>query len=471
MAEKRFGLESLLGKANIKPAETDAALSWDKLADDCIAGNYVLIVGPDAMLNIESEELQNAHGNSDTLVRNLMNEYRSQLDGTEYYRRGQTIYEDICDTLHLIRNEIKVTDMEPSLRSLVQTKCFPIVVTTTYDPYMEYLMREVWGERLLVKNIYATGSERDITMVVSEYKTLEPTLYYAFGRAEFERRENNVVRRPFTITDNDKLLIVDQWLKYPPKNIKQRLSEKRTLAIGCKYDDWLFRMLWYIWRGSVKDLNGGEVIMDFATHDASEDKQLKNYLKTEKISFFDNARLFMKDLSAKISERYCAQKQMIREQDIAVKDRWENDGIFLSYASEDFVIVKKIYEKLCGAGFNVWMDVRLQGGDEYDRRINSAINSCKLFVPVISRQTEMILQNEEGINRYFYKDEWLVAEGRIEKENNLGERTMRVLPLLTDKVDINRTDASFPGFITKTECFDLTANNIEILIDNIKKLL
>ena len=467
MAEKRFDIDSLLGKVGVKQEETAASLSWDKLADDCIAGNYVLIVGPDAMLDIENDDVRSACGNSDVLIRNWMTEYKSKPG----VARGQTIHEDICDTLYLTREWIKVSDMEPSLKSLIKTRCFPIVVTTTYDPYMECLMREVWGDRLQVRNIYATGNERDISMVVSEYKTLEPTLYYAFGRAEFERRENNVMRRPFAITDNDKLLIVDQWLKYPPKNIKQRLSEKRTLAIGCKYDDWLFRMLWYIWRGSVKELRGGEVIMDFSTHDSGEDKGLKNYLKTEKISFFDNARSFMNSLSKKIDERYEKQKLTLRNQEILDKDRWEDDGIFLSYASEDFVLVKKIYERLCGFGLNVWMDVRLEEGDEYDRRINKAINSCKLFVPIISRQTEMILDGKDGKDRYFYKDEWLVAESRIEKEINLGKRTMRVLPILTDRVDVNKTASMFPDIVKKTECFDLTSKNIEMLADTVRRLL
>lgn len=487
MAEKKFVLDSLISKVAPDMHDEQPSLSWDKLADDCILGNYVLILGPEAMLSYtsEQEELQKAHGNSESLIQSLMQEYKRQeaVRSLGFYRQGQTLYEDICDTLYLIREAVSSSDIEPSLRNImdiravvddnieVRLRCFPIVITTTYDPYVETLMREIWGECLQVKNIYDTGTERDITMINSEYKTLEPTLYYAFGKAEYMRRENNVVRRPFTITDNDKLLIVDQWLRNPPKNIKQLLSEKRTLAIGCKYDDWLFRMLWYIWRGSVKNLSGGEVILDFSQPSPAEETQLKNYLKTERITFFDNARDFMQTLSEKIGERYVEMKRDMHLLQPLRRDRWEDDGIFLSYASEDFLIVRKIYERLTALGLNVWMDVRLESGDEYNKRIENAINSCKVFVPIVSKQTEQILKTAEGSERYFYKEEWMLADKRIKSETNLGKRTMRVLPVLTDGININKTDALIPDFIKAVHCFDLSTKKIDMLGESVMKLV
>ncbi len=487
MAEKKFSLDALIGKAAPETTEVQQSLSWNKLADDCIAGNYVLILGPEAMLSLnqEQEELHKANGNSEKLISGLMSEYKSQESLREhgFFRAGQTAYEDICDTLYLIRDAMNVSDMEPSLRSMMQIRrtvgegievalrCFPIVITTTYDPYIELLMRDIWGERLQVKNIYDTGSDRDIQMVNNEYKTLEPVLYYAFGKAEYMRRENNVVRRPFTITDNDKLLIVDQWLRNPPRNLKQLLSEKRTLAIGCKYDDWLFRMLWYIWRGSVKNLSGGEVILDFSTAEEAEDKQLKNYLRVERISFFENAREFMRTLTEKIGERFVQTKQDMQGVQPLRKDRWEDDGVFLSYASEDFLIVRKIYERLTALGYNVWMDVRLESGDEYNKRIENAINSCKIFMPIISKQTEQILLTEEGKQRYFYKDEWMLARKRIETETNLGKRVMRVLPVLTEEINVNKTEAAIPKFIQDIHCFDLSARKIDVLAENVQRLI
>jgi len=76
--------------------------------------------------------------------------------------------------------------------------------------------------------------------------------------------------------------------------------------------------------------------------------------------------------------------------------------VFLSYASQDAEAAKRICEALRAAGIEVWFDQsELRGGDAWDRSIHEQIHRCRLFIPVISAQTEA---REEG----YFRREWRV---------------------------------------------------------------
>jgi hypothetical protein len=80
-----------------------------------------------------------------------------------------------------------------------------------------------------------------------------------------------------------------------------------------------------------------------------------------------------------------------------------SNAIFLSYASEDGLAVQRIAEALLAAGVEVWFDrEELRGGDAWDRRIREQIHVCRLFVPVISANTET---RAEG----YFRREWRLA--------------------------------------------------------------
>ena len=81
-------------------------------------------------------------------------------------------------------------------------------------------------------------------------------------------------------------------------------------------------------------------------------------------------------------------------------------AIFLSYASQDAEAARRICEVLRAAGLEVWFDQsELRSGDAWDASIRRQIKSCKLFVPVISANTQA---REEG----YFRREWNLAVGR-----------------------------------------------------------
>ncbi|MSU24996.1 MAG: TIR domain-containing protein [Opitutus sp.] len=83
-----------------------------------------------------------------------------------------------------------------------------------------------------------------------------------------------------------------------------------------------------------------------------------------------------------------------------------NKAVFLSYASQDTEAVRRICVALRAAGVEVWFDQsELVGGDAWDRKIRGQVNTCALFLPVISASTQA---RQEG----YFRLEWHLAEQR-----------------------------------------------------------
>ena len=83
-----------------------------------------------------------------------------------------------------------------------------------------------------------------------------------------------------------------------------------------------------------------------------------------------------------------------------------DNGVFLSYASEDAAAAARICAGLRALGIEVWFDQsELRGGDAWDHHIRTQIRDCALFVPIISSHTQ---SRPEG----YFRLEWDLAEQR-----------------------------------------------------------
>jgi TolB-like protein/Flp pilus assembly protein TadD len=81
-------------------------------------------------------------------------------------------------------------------------------------------------------------------------------------------------------------------------------------------------------------------------------------------------------------------------------------AVFLSYASDDIAAAERIANALGAAGIEVWFDKsELRGGDAWDRQIREQIHDCRLFIPVISANSE---RRDEG----YFRREWSLAADR-----------------------------------------------------------
>ncbi len=108
-------------------------------------------------------------------------------------------------------------------------------------------------------------------------------------------------------------------------------------------------------------------------------------------------------------------------------------AVFLSYASEDAPAAQRIADALRAAGIEVWFDKsELRGGDVWERQIEDRIHDCRLFVPLISANTE---RRDEG----YFRREWSVA---VDRTRDMAEKKTFLLPVVIDNT--SQRDASVP---------------------------
>jgi hypothetical protein len=80
--------------------------------------------------------------------------------------------------------------------------------------------------------------------------------------------------------------------------------------------------------------------------------------------------------------------------------------MFVSYASEDRVQVKEIYDGLRLAGYDPWMDsVDIVGGENWERTIERALHNVDLFLACLSSNSVQ--------KRGFLQKELLQALGKL----------------------------------------------------------
>ena len=109
-------------------------------------------------------------------------------------------------------------------------------------------------------------------------------------------------------------------------------------------------------------------------------------------------------------------------------------AVFLSYASQDAEVVKRLAAALREAGIEVWFDQNgLVGGDAWDAKIRKQIAECALFVPVISTATQARLEG-------YFRIEWKLASQRT---HAMAEEKAFLLPVVIDAT--RDAEAKVPG--------------------------
>jgi TolB-like protein/Tfp pilus assembly protein PilF len=120
--------------------------------------------------------------------------------------------------------------------------------------------------------------------------------------------------------------------------------------------------------------------------------------------------------------------------------------IFLSYASEDVAIAALIGDALRAAGIEVWLDQsELRGGDTWDASIRSQINACFLFVPIISKNSQM---RTEG----YFRLEWRLA---VDRSRLMAAERHFLLPVVVD--DTTDREALVPAQFREVQWTRLVA--------------
>ena len=323
-----------MAKKLIRPNETKSNRSDSELIPSIVNGNCILIVGSEIILS--KEEFPEYNGDSQKMIFENLREWlvESNIIGKEHLAQTFTqLSKDIKGIDGHVKGLLEdtanfpVTEMSSSLVDLIRTRHFRMVLTTTIDPYIYNLMREVWGDELRVMDINSSkwddSFDFDYELAADGLTPPPPTLYYVFGKA-FPKISNT----RFALTDNDYIETISKWMgKNAPYKLLNYIHSKRIVALGCKFDDWFFRFFWYMLRGTVQGLTDGEVAISLAPQ-SETDCKLKEYFEYSKIHFEPDARAFIKNTLNLITLHQAEEEHKIRTQ------RREGE-VFLSYAHED----------------------------------------------------------------------------------------------------------------------------------------
>ncbi len=398
---------------NKKDLELTAGFDERKFVKSVYNGDYILVVGSEVILDRENERFAYCKGDVNKYIVSLLNHTGYEYETIpQMFSDGQITVKQLTDVIENIDYDIQY--VSPQLLAFLSTKLFKFIITTTFDHYMKTIMDHIWGEGEWQEcNMFDDDTLVEFQKQIDKNKIDKPTLFYLFGHSDKDARKLNFVK-----TDNDAIkLIANNWIireGVDIRCIKDYITNKRLLALGCKFEDWYFRFFWYCLKGglqgkdSLGKLDEGEVAISW--QDTETDLSLKRYLdNTNNVSILPDAINFMEDMTNKLFSL----EPDSPFRDIIISSR-KRHGIFLSYNTPDFDYVKNIFLTLISYGYAVWIDnEEIHTGDSYTKDIQAAIAECRIFMPIISPQIQERL--EKGLvneKENYYCREWGWARQR-----------------------------------------------------------
>jgi hypothetical protein len=207
------------------------------------------------------------------------------------------------------------------------------------------------------------------------------------------------------------------------------LEHNHLLLIGSDFSNWLARL--FLRMAKRKRLSDprdvGEVMADDHT---LQDERLVAFLQQVSVRtrVYGGAEAFVAELHARWTKRNGTGKAAPGV--IAAPQRFmppsremPQNAIFISYARDDLPAVQRLKAAMDAAGLVTWFDLdRLEGGDDYDRKIHANIGRCSYFVPIVSANTQ---RRHEG----YFRREWSYA---VDRSRNIAEGAVFILPVCVD---------------------------------------
>jgi hypothetical protein len=331
-----------------------------------------------------------------------------------------------------LRSILKDANFEPpaALRHLAAITDFDLFVSTTFDPLLENAinLQRFGGSPTTEVLSYAPNRVTDLP---SERDRLQrPVVYHLFGRVS--------ASPTYVISDEDLLEFICalQSEHLAPEKLFHELEHNHLLFIGSNFTNWLARLfLRMAKRQRLSDPRDvGEVLAD---DHSGEDDRLMAFLQQVSVRtrIYVGAERFVEELYRRWQARH---KPAAISSGAAVRflppaREMPDNAVFISYAREDLSAVQLIKAGLEAAGIATWFDMdRLEGGDDYDRKIQRNITRCSYFIPVVSATTQRRLEG-------YFRREWSYAMDRV---RNMADGALFILPVTID--DTNTAEALVP---------------------------
>ncbi|MGH8801239.1 MAG: toll/interleukin-1 receptor domain-containing protein [Casimicrobiaceae bacterium] len=325
-----------------------------------------------------------------------------------------------------LRGLFRDATFEPPLplRQLAQITDFDLFVTTTFDPLLEQAINAERFQGAQTTEVLAYAPNRVVDLPSEREKLVRPVVYHLLGRLS--------ASPTYVISDEDTLEFICalQSEHLTPEKLFHELEHNHLLFIGSSFTNWLARLfLRMTKRHRLSDPRDvGEVLAD--SHSVG-DARLMNFLQQVSLRtrVYAGAGKFVDELHRRWTARHKSADviDLARPQRFAPPEReMPDNAVFISYAREDLAAVQRLKAGLDAAGVSTWFDVdRLEGGDDYDRKIQRNIAHCSYFIPVVSAATERRLEG-------YFRREWSFA---LDRSRNFADGALFIVPVSIDDTD------------------------------------
>lgn len=258
-------------------------------------------------------------------------------------------------------NEIFMKDY---LRCFLMTFQFPLIVTTISFKFIENILN---SDELSYNTISYNlkGNNRNPLPIGKN-------VYHIFGTA----KENYN-----WVYDERRLLDFMHSLHekdYMAENLVNpiRNSKKRMMVLGCNMPDWLFRFLWY----PIYSNHEAEGEHGYWINNADVEDSFDAFLQDVNYASNEDLKEILEEITKKKKELV-----IVKKDNKTKKDKFD---VFISYASEDFEIVKMIYEILSDRNIDAWFDEdgssRIIEGENYMNKIRESVPKCRYYMPIVT---------------------------------------------------------------------------------------
>lgn len=309
-----------------------------------------------------------------------------------------------------------------ALRKLAEITDFNLYVTTTFDPLLEQAINAARFDGAQSTEVVAYSPNRVADLPSEREKLTRPVVYHLLGRLS--------ASPTYVISDEDTLEFICalQSEHLTPEKLFHELEHNHLLFIGSSFTNWLARLfLRMAKRHRLSDPRDvGEVLAD--NHSVG-DARLMNSLQQVSVRtrVYSGAGRFVDELH----RRWMTRRKPGEVIELALPQRFlpperdmPDNAVFISYAREDLPAVQRLKAAFDAAGVKTWFDLdRLEGGDDYDRKIQRNIARCSYFIPVVSAATERRLEG-------YFRREWSYA---IDRSRNIAEGALFILPVCIDE--------------------------------------
>ncbi len=235
----------------------------------------------------------------------------------------------------------------------------------------------------------------------------------------------------YVVSDEDMLEFICalQSEHLTPEKLFHELEHNHLLLIGSDFSNWLARL--FLRMAKRKRLSDprdvGEVLADDHT---MKDSRLVAFLQQVSVRtrVYGGAEAFVAELHARWTRRQggtvaSSNAGAAPQRFLPPSREMPEHAIFISYAREDLPAVQRLKAAMDAAGLTTWFDLdRLEGGDDYDRKIRANIARCSFFVPVISATTQ---RRHEA----YFRREWSYA---VDRSLSIAEGGVFILPVCID---------------------------------------